>query len=240
MDETIEPLQLLPMPHLVEARCAGDDWAGISSWTVRKQRQNRLNQRAYKQLSTTLAVMVASKTIKFDPYEHYTLPADHLLTLVRYNLYRAVAANSWSLGIDPRLMHSDIPSPFESNDSTISRLCLSLPPSLHPTVLQRTVPHHPYIDLFPFPAMRDFLIHMGDDIDDDSLCADVAGDAPDSGSSEHTGIIVWGEPWDPFGWEVTESLWIKRSNFFKGVPGILHATNHWRQLRGEPPLAEIT
>ncbi|KAJ2904804.1 hypothetical protein MKZ38_007160 [Zalerion maritima] len=34
----------------------------------------------------------------------------------------------------------------------------SIPPSLHPTPLQLTIPHHPWLDLLPYPAMRDALI----------------------------------------------------------------------------------
>jgi hypothetical protein len=41
------PLYLAPMAHLTEAKCAEDDWSGVSDTTTRKQRQNRLNQRAY-------------------------------------------------------------------------------------------------------------------------------------------------------------------------------------------------
>jgi hypothetical protein len=188
---------------------------------------------------SAFVVEVASKTISFDLYEPSPPLSDHLLSLVRYNLYRAVAANSWSLGIDPRLMHSDIPSPFTSNDPAISKLCLSLPLALRPTALQKSVYHHPYIDLFPFPSMRDRLLQVGDTIDEDMLCADFAGDNIDSNFGEHTGLIVWGEPWDPQAWEISEPLWKKWSWLLKECSGILETTNYWRQKRDEPPLVEI-
>jgi hypothetical protein len=184
-------------------------------------------------------VKVASKTISFDLYEPSPLLSDHLLSLIRYNLYRAVAANSWSLGIDPRLMHSDILSPFTSDDPAISKLCLSLPPALRPTALQRSVSHHPYIDLFPFPSIRDRLLQVGNAIDEDMLCADFAGDNIDSNFGEHTGLIVWGEPWDPQSWEIAEPLWKKWSWLLKECPRILETTNYWRQKRDEPRLVEI-
>jgi hypothetical protein len=47
MSEIQDTVRLSPMAHLAEAKCVQDDWAGISDWHVRKQRQNRLNQRAY-------------------------------------------------------------------------------------------------------------------------------------------------------------------------------------------------
>lgn len=194
---------------------------------------------AHPQIQGAFIVKVASKTITFDLYEPAPILSDHLLSLIKYNLYRAVAANSWSIGIDPRLMHSDIPSPFTSNDPANYSLCQSLPPSLRPTALQRSVPHHPYIDLFPFPNMRDRLIQMGHTLNEDELCEDFAGESLDLEFGEHTGLIVWGEPWDPKGWELAEPLWKKWSLLLKGCPGLLDSTNYWRQKRDEAPLVEI-
>jgi hypothetical protein len=47
MGDASQTIYLVPMAHLVEAKGAEDDWAGISDWSARKQLQNRLNQRAY-------------------------------------------------------------------------------------------------------------------------------------------------------------------------------------------------
>lgn len=186
-------------------------------------------------------VKVAFKTITFDIFTYFPLPSDHLLSLIRYNLYRAVAANSWCLGIDPQLMHSDIISSFTSKDLAISSFCLSLPPALRPTELQRSILHHPYIDLFPFPHLRDCLLEVGDTIDEDQLCKDFAGEnfSLDSDSGEHCRLIVWGEPWDPNSWEIGEPLWKKWSWLFRGCPEALRSTNYWRNQRGEPRLVEI-
>lgn len=198
-----------------------------------------VSYRVREQRPGTLAVQVASKTIEFDLYEPYPILSDHLLSLVKYNLYRAVAANSWSLGIDPRLMHSDILSPFTSDHSATSPLCFSLPSSLHPTALQRSIPHHPYIDLFPFPSLRDRLMQIANTIDEDELCADFAGENLDPEGGGHTGLTVWGEPWDPHSWEIAEPLWKKWSWLLGGCSELFEATNHWRQKRDEPRLVEV-
>ncbi|KAJ8132122.1 hypothetical protein O1611_g1508 [Lasiodiplodia mahajangana] len=178
-----------------------------------------------------LAVSIGPTTIVLDLCSK-ALPADHLLTLVRYNLYRACATNSRLLGIEPRSMHEDIISPF----CDLKTFDHPLPKSLLPTRTQVTVWHHPYIDLFPFGDLRDKLIHSQDIIDEDQLCADMGGK---DATAESTGLIVWGDPWDPMGWEVSEHIAIKWSWLFRGCEQLLAATDYWRRQRGEAPLMEV-
>ncbi|KAI8625024.1 hypothetical protein F5Y19DRAFT_280114 [Xylariaceae sp. FL1651] len=316
-------IPLTDMPHMLEARSIEDNWAGISDYAVRKKRQNRLNQRAFRRRkhdskttslfgdlaescppglpvgvgyqrelgtlpllcntnsevlftrspaqqavleqpeyqpthmtwrcpsSGTLErnspatpgypinevggawfiVSVGPTTIMFNLCT-FPLPADHLLTLVRYNLYRACAANAQILGLEPRSMHEDIPSPFSIPGSFS---CLSLPPSLHPTEAQVTIRHHPYMDLFPFGRLRDNLLLADGTFEDDELCADLGGK---NSTTEHTGLVVWGEPWDPMGWEISEYIARKWAWLFTGCEQLLLATDSWRNQRGEPPLLE--
>lgn len=222
---------------------AGSEIAQDKPWFLHTPEGSRGNDmitcNPHEQIPGTFIVKVASKTITFDLYEPVPILSDHLMSLIRYNIYRAVAVNSWAIGIDPRLMHSDILSPFTSNDTEITKFSRSLPPSLRPTAVQRSVPHHPYIDLFPFPSLRDRLIELGDTIDEDELCADFAGENLTSELGGHTGLISWGEPWDPHSWEVAEPLWEKWPTVLKGCSGLLQATNYWRQRRDEPRLVEI-
>ncbi|KAI0469191.1 hypothetical protein F4859DRAFT_487295 [Xylaria cf. heliscus] len=159
----------------------------------------------------------------------YSLPADHLLTLVRYNLYRACAENAKILGLDPRSMHDDITSPF----CDLKPFNHSLPRALLPTETQIAVRHHPYIDIFPFGSLRDKLILAEGTVDEYELCADLGGK---NSTTEHTGLIVWGDPWDPMAWELSEYVAIKWGRLFGSCETLLTATNYWRRQRGEPPL----
>ncbi|KAK9244395.1 hypothetical protein V1506DRAFT_476728, partial [Lipomyces tetrasporus] len=107
--------------------------------------------------------------------------------------------------------------------STMNPGCLDhcLLPSLHPTVLERTIPHHPWLDIFPIPTMRDNLVSAGDSFDDVQLSIAIGG------------FIVCGAPWDPYGWEVMEGCVKNWDWVVKGCHEILESTNYWRAQRGE-------
>ncbi len=109
-----------------------------------------------------------------------------------------------------------------------------MPVNLRPTRLQRTVEHHPWIDLFPFPRLRDNLLLQGPEYDDTDICHDVVEifDRP----SEKTGLIVWGEPWIPYSWEVSADFLEKWVWVVKGCDELLQSTNYWRSRRGEPSI----
>ena len=156
---------------------------------------------------------------------------DQLLPLIQFNMFRAMLANIRLLGLTlERICDEDYVSPFnrlQPEQTVIS----FLPSSLRPTPLQRSVAHHPWLDFFPFPTVRDNLIRAGDTFDDEQLCIDLMGfcNAP----SEKTGLIIWGEPWNPRGWEVTESFVRKWAWVITGCTELMVSTNHWRAQRGE-------
>jgi hypothetical protein len=66
-----------------------------------------------------------------------------------------------------------------------------LPPRLRPTKIQITTPHHPWLDFFPLPQMRDNLIPAGDKWDEDALCQDIMGFWTRS-SNPSPEIAIWG------------------------------------------------
>ncbi|KAK9350355.1 hypothetical protein V1523DRAFT_429121 [Lipomyces doorenjongii] len=75
-------------------------------------------------------------------YGNYILgspTADHLLTLVKFNAYRAMVRNISTLGLTMESMEDEAVSPFCTMNP--GHIDSSLPPSLRPTVLQRTIPH---------------------------------------------------------------------------------------------------
>jgi hypothetical protein len=82
--------------------------------------------------------------------------------------------------------------------------------------------------------MRDNMLLAGDSYDEYELCNDLVDfcDVP----SERTGLVVWGEPWDPSGWEISESFLRRWGWVVKGCLDLLVSTNYWRKQRGEDPL----
>jgi len=91
---------------------------------------------------------------------------DHLLVLVKFNVFRALISNSVTLGFNMgEGMEDGALSPFTSS-SNLQDDILKLPDALRPTLLQRKTPHHPWVDLLPAPEMRDNLIRAWDAFDE--------------------------------------------------------------------------
>ncbi|TVY53765.1 Retinol dehydrogenase 14 [Lachnellula cervina] len=161
---------------------------------------------------------------------------DHLQleAFVKLNVFRALISNSRDLGFTPEeTMDDESLSPFVDPSNALCR-SRSLPSALRPTKLQSKIPHHPWIDLFPIPAMRDNLLRAEDEYDDMELCGDLVGFF--SGSIDRTAMVVWGDPWEPKAWEVTEFFLSHWAWTIKGCPELLESTNYWRKQRGEKPL----
>ncbi|KAB8274758.1 hypothetical protein BDV30DRAFT_225662 [Aspergillus minisclerotigenes] len=158
---------------------------------------------------------------------------DQLLTLIQFNVFRALVDNTSMLRFTMDwLEEEEAISPWCTSgfESEIS-LC---PTSLRPTLLQQEIPHHPWIDLFPIPQMRDNLLQRYGDFDETALCNDLV-DFYDV-SNDETGLIVWRTPWHPTGWEISETFLRKWSWVVRGCDDLANSTNYWRGLRGEEPL----
>ncbi|ETN37946.1 uncharacterized protein HMPREF1541_07569 [Cyphellophora europaea CBS 101466] len=170
----------------------------------------------------------------------YPMPADHLLTLIYYNVYRALIQNIAILGLDLDLMNrDDYPSPFLPMSPSASSAIAALPPEMMPTRVQKTVAHHPQWDIFPDPQVRDNIITYPQElIDDTELCLEMVGSQSRlrSESSDEAGCYVWGEPWQIDSWEVTERFVRKYYWLFAGSTGFERSTNRWRRQRGVPEL----
>lgn len=107
-----------------------------------------------------------------------------------------------------------------------------IPHSLQPTNLQKTIVHHPWVDPFPIPSFRDALLEHEDQYSDIEMCNDLVGQCESNGNG-HVGIIIWGEPWDPRGWEMTETFARKWFWLLSKCTELLESTNYWRSLREE-------
>ncbi|KAL4960514.1 bZIP transcription factor [Aspergillus stella-maris] len=184
-------------------------------------------------------------------YAEYTTASprtDLLLDVVRVNFLRGLHSNIEVLGYSASEMHDDALSQFGSAGPVKASIkpSSSLPLALRPSKIQLRTPHHPWLDLLPIVQMRDNLILAGDGYDDAQLCKDMCGygaqlnpDRRRGDARGETGVIIWRDPWDPSGWEVTESFLRRWGWTVRGCMGLFRATNEWRGRRGEPPLFKI-
>ncbi|KAH8166329.1 hypothetical protein CIB48_g1920 [Xylaria polymorpha] len=150
----------------------------------------------------------------------FPLSSDHLITLLQFNALRALAVNR-------TLVSGILTTPLDCDEEVIHVIPYPskpelLPPALLPTILQQTVPHSDWIDMFPCPEARDHLIRVAGTFDEDDLWADCIGGLyegfPDD-EVERRGLIAWSPPWDITGWEMSEGFLRKWGWLFKEVPG---------------------
>lgn len=167
--------------------------------------------------------------------------ADHLLTVLHLNFIRSMTANASALGLRVEWLNCTSVSPLGMigpNDQLTATCPSSCPSNLIPTALQREIPHHPWIDLFPLARLRDnFLLATSNLLsgeDEIRLWNDVV--EAKSPGSDWTGLITWGDPWASNNWEVTELFLENWCWLLEGCDELAQSTNRWRQRRGEPPL----
>ncbi|PYI05428.1 hypothetical protein BO78DRAFT_345705 [Aspergillus sclerotiicarbonarius CBS 121057] len=160
--------------------------------------------------------------------------SDHLLTLIKVNVHRALVENMAALGMDMAWMNDDAVSPFCTLKPWATHINTVIPAQLQPTNIQRTVPHHPWLDFFPHPRMRDQLIVAGDGFDDEQLCTDIMGFWSDEKGDP--GLVIWGNPWEVGNWELSEGFLRKWGWAVTGCTELIRSTNYWRAMRGEKQL----
>lgn len=161
--------------------------------------------------------------------DSYLLPMSDL-TLMRAMLRIAgrINANSvWELTAN---------SPFHLGTSPPAD---QLPATWQPTSTQLMMPHHPLIDLLPWPTARDRIICILSLPDEarppaargDLALVNFAYDIEDGAG----GIRVWGgDPYDETCWEVGQLAFSKWWFIFER--SVIDRSNYWRALRGAPPL----
>ncbi|CAG8088304.1 unnamed protein product [Penicillium olsonii] len=158
-----------------------------------------------------------------------TLTPNPSFCAAQYNLLIATFANAQLMGLTLDLLQEDLASQF----NLVGPSSLHLPPTLWPSKLQRKVLHHPWIDLLPMSSMREGILSRLDTIDEDEACGDIFGICSSSGDS---GLLVWGEAWDPLAYEASPDLIRKWFWIAKECPDVIRSTNYWRRRRGEKAL----
>ncbi|KAI1093216.1 hypothetical protein F5B19DRAFT_491549 [Rostrohypoxylon terebratum] len=209
----------------------------VECWDAERQAVSVVPRTRVKQLYDARNPLLPGRPRNEQPTIVFPLCPDHLITLLQFNALRALAVNrtlisgilTTPLDCDEEIIHL---SPYPARPELV-------PSTLLPTVLQQTVLHGDWIDLFPWPEGRDRLIRAAGTFDEDELWADCIGGLyegfPDD-EIERRGIIAWSPPWDVTGWEMSEGFLRKWGWLFKGLPGVLEATNRWRMERGEEPI----
>jgi hypothetical protein len=113
----------------------------------------------------------------------FPLSTDHLLHLIQYNVFRAFVSNKRTLNLlltgwtdnPPSPTTCPISGPYR-DDTNVYPLNPNIPFSLAPTRLQQTRLHSIYINLFPFPRVRDNLIRREGNFDHWELLQDLIGE----------------------------------------------------------------
>jgi hypothetical protein len=177
-------------------------------------------------------------------YENYSIRAlrpAQLTSLIRLNVLNGLARNAMKMGFPVEgLCRDEYISPFNYCGPHHPRLAgpvLCSPKSLQPTALQLQVLHHPWIDLFPFPRVRDNVLQAleAEYLDEDELCSDLLN-IQDNRTCEKPSLILWGESSDERGWEASSAFLKKWGWLVQGCAELIDATNYWRASRGERPL----
>ncbi|KAH8889168.1 hypothetical protein GQ53DRAFT_723354 [Thozetella sp. PMI_491] len=184
------------------------------------------------------ARLVAFARQAYDDYMSGTPRHTQLPTVVKINVFTAVNQNALALNLSPQWLDGEAVSPFGSLAPKRALACPTstvYPDSLRPTPCQLSTPHHPWIDLLPFPRLRDnilYAINLSNPLDEDALCLDMV-DISDLSYDARYSIVVWGSPWDPNSWEVTPDFARKWGVLLRGCHDLLVSTNYWRLKRGE-------
>lgn len=164
----------------------------------------------------------------------------HLPLLVKYNVSTALRRNADILGVTAEYLQWEGVSPFVKQGPTLGitspQKSIDWPLSLHPTQLQCSIEHHPWVDVFPWPRLRDNMLQAFEHpeiCDEDELCRDCV--EYEVHNSQPV-LVVWGDAWDPNSWEVTPGFLRKWGWLFSGCEDFLEATNYWRAKRAERPI----
>ncbi|PKK45945.1 hypothetical protein CI102_9126, partial [Trichoderma harzianum] len=158
--------------------------------------------------------------------------------IMQFNGVRALGTLGSIIGLSSdNVMDDDAAlSPFSSYTYSAQNIRVPhfrLAKSLPPTALQRSIPHHPWIDILPYPQIRDNLLRLESGVsttmekrqyDADSLCHWMSG------------LILWGDPWDLASWEVTAEFLNEWGWTLEGCVDLFRSTDYWRARRGERPL----
>lgn len=196
-----------------------------------------------------------------------TLPADHLLTLIQFNVVRALSAikdliwQSTFYSIPESSRPGELSEEVLFSRGVITHTSETLPRSLVPVRSQKSFLHSIWVDVMPFPKMRENFITWEGQFDQADFANDLVGNlvdtttipefistvqsipcnlnlaaaADDEVTTSRNGLIVWGEPHLVDSWEATPGFLRKWAWAVQGCQDLIDSSNRWRVSRGEDP-----
>lgn len=173
--------------------------------------------------------------------QHFTFQDSYKLRVLELDLLRGCMTIAKRLDISDLIWLLHETSPF-SDPANVHLTYDHLPLNLRPTNIQRTVPHHPVLDLLPWPTARNKMIHVLSQTPDlrppaarcPTALMDFVYDIEDSAE----GVRIWGDdPCDWQNWEIGEKVFGKWWWAFDSE--IIKNSNEWRINRGAPVLGQV-
>lgn len=125
---------------------------------------------------------------------------------------------------------------------TVQSIWKSVKPDLRPIKEQVTIPHHPCLDIFPFPTFRKNALKGAILLDEDEFFLDATsgiicwgGAGVGKGDRKNgTGRASTGTPWDHRSWEAKPWFLRKYWVLLGGEEGeLVRQSEWWRSTRGE-------
>lgn len=156
----------IPGAHMKENKSAHQHQPGASTHSEQQHQEANIEAHQHYAPLASVSVSVPDRAVS-SPWLSlsYCLLSDHLLHLIHFNVLRGLSYNKkvikpealleCSRGSASAQLRRVLPH-LPATTASLSPLCL--PESLAPTRLQLSCPHSNWIDVFPFPRMRDNLI----------------------------------------------------------------------------------
>ncbi|KAH7230212.1 uncharacterized protein BKA55DRAFT_583607 [Fusarium redolens] len=204
----------------------------------------------------------------------HSLPADHVLIhLIIHNVTRGFMYNKNVLRLMANFvtvsqylpLHPELAAGCEM--AIVRPTHQIIPHCLLPTQLQMSTPHPTWMDMIPFPEIRDNLIRRQHNFNHKNFLKALVGDLvyimspPGQGKAgldsipsltrhwqqdrslsrrDREGFILWGEPYLKESWEATPLFLAKWPWVVEGCHELIDISNKWRVARGEDILCMPT
>ncbi|OCT44251.1 hypothetical protein CLCR_00667 [Cladophialophora carrionii] len=168
----------------------------------------------------------------------FSFPDEAYLEMTELTLLRGFMAIARRLNVHDEVWSLTAQSPFANSAAAMAEFN-HLPANLRPSLLQLTVPHHPIIDLLPWPSTRDRMIQVlmqppefrPPSAASPMALLDFVYDVEDSAE----GVRVSGDdPYSANNWEVGEKVFT--SWWWVFDKDIIMRSNELRASRGAPLL----